>query len=187
VNGYLDEDVVERVNDLGSQPWSGTTFRYTSHGREPLSGAGARLTGGRWNPKGVFPTIYLAQPRAACIGEFGRMAAANGMDPLAMLARPFDLHTVEVNGLTILDLREEKALRHVGLAPEDISDDDWTACQTVGHAAYFLEMSGIVAPSATGVGLVIAAFETRLRPGQLDVTATTVLDAPTYRAEGPIL
>lgn len=184
MNDYLDEEVVERVNDLGTQLWSGTTFRYTARGREPLSGAGARLTGGRWNPKDVFPTIYLAQPRATCLAEFGRMAEANGMDPLAMLGRPFDLHTVEVSDLALLDLREEKALRHVGLAPEDIRDDDWTACQTVGHAAYFLDMSGIVAPSATGIGLVIAAFETRLRSGQLHVSTTTTLDAAAY-SHGP--
>jgi RES domain-containing protein len=168
------------VDDLGPTSWSGEAYRYTSRGRDPLSGAGARLFGGRWNPRGVYPAVYLAQPLAACVAEFDRMASANGIDALAMLRRPYELHTVTATDLQLLDLREEKALRYVGLTPEDIADDDRTACQAVGHAAWFLQMSGIVAPSATGNGLVIAAFENRLRPGQLRLARTTRLNEGTY-------
>ncbi|HEV8650482.1 MAG TPA: RES domain-containing protein [Actinomycetes bacterium] len=176
----MDEDVVQRVDDLGPTSWSGEAYRHTSRGRDPLSGVGARLFGGRWNPRDVFPTIYLAQPLATCIGEFDRLAVANSIDPLAMLKRPHELHTVTATDLQILDLREEKSLSYVGLAPEDIADDDRTACQAVGHAAWFLQMSGVVAPSATGKGLVIAVFENRLRPGQLRLERTTELDENTY-------
>jgi len=57
----------------------------------------------------------------------------------------------------------------VGLSVDDIADDDWTACQAVGQAAYFLGHDGLIAPSATGQGLVIAVFESRLAHGQLTV------------------
>jgi len=62
----------------------------------------------------------------------------------------------------------------------DIADDDWTACQAVGHAAYFLDMGGVVAPSATGYGIVIAVFEARVTPGQIVLSGTVVLDEATY-------
>jgi RES domain-containing protein len=178
----LDEEVVQRVNDLGTTPFTGTTYRHTTAGRDPLSGVGARLHGGRWNPAGVCSTIYLAQPLATCLLEFDRLAEANGIDPITMLRSPRTLHTIEVRDLPVLDLRDPDRLAYVGLSPDDIADDDWTACQTVGHAAHFLDMSGIVAASATGQGVVIAAFEARVGPDQLTVTATVPLDEVTYRA-----
>jgi RES domain-containing protein len=180
VNGDLNEAVVQRVNDLGTTPWSGRTFRYTSAGRDPLSGAGARLAGGRWNPRDIFATVYLAQPRETSLGEFDRLAASVGLDPLVMLRRPYELHTIDVTDLPLLDLRTDDALAYVGLTGDDIADDDWTACQAVGHAAYFLELGGVIAPSATGTGLVVAAFETRLAPGGLRLVETIALDAATY-------
>lgn len=181
MNAHLDEDVVQRVNDLGAKPWSGQTFRHTSAGRDPLSGMGARLNGGRWNPRNVFSTIYLAQPVTTCLGELDRLAAASGVTPGDLLRASRALHTIEVHDVPILDLREEAALQYVGLSLEDIRDDDWTACQTVGHAAYFLEMAGVVAPSATGNGLVVAIFEGRAGPGQLTVAQTVALDEQTYK------
>lgn len=179
----LDEDVVQRVNDLGITRFSGTTYRHTTAGRDPLSGVGARLNGGRWNPAEVCSTIYLAQPRATCLREFGRLAEANGLDPITMLRSPRTLYTIDVRDLPILDLRDPEHLGYVGLSPDDIADDDWTACQTVGHAAYFLDMGGVIAASATGHGLVIAAFEARVAAEQLTVADSTALDAATYRAD----
>lgn len=178
----LDEEVVQRVDDLGAGPWSGTAYRHTTAGRDPLSGAGARLNGGRWNPRDLCSTIYLAQPLRACLAELDRLAEAGGVSTSTLLQASRSLHTIEVNGAPLLDLREEEALTYVGLSVDDIRDDDRTACQSVGHAAFFLEMGGIVAPSATGEGLVIAVFETRLTAGQLRVVDTVPLDESTYAA-----
>lgn len=177
----LDEDVVQRVNDLGTTTWSGTTHRYTTTGRDPRSGTGARLFGGRWNPRDTFPTIYLAHPAAACIAELDRTAAASGIGVPGMIRKGLTLHVLQVRGMQVLDLRETVALHQVGLDLEDISDDDWTACQTVGHAAYFLDFDGVLAPSATGTGLVLAAFETRLDPEQLTIEQSEPLTEELYR------
>lgn len=176
----LDEDIVQRVNDLGTTIWSGTTHRYTTTGRDPRSGTGARLFGGRWNPRGVFPTVYLAQPAGTCIAELDRSAAASGLSVPAMLRKGLTLHTLGAHELQVLDLREPLALGQVGLELQDISDEDWTACQAVGHAAYFLDFDGVLAPSATGTGLVLAAFETRLRPGHLTVEQSEPLSEDLY-------
>lgn len=176
----LNEALVERVNALGSVEWTGECHRFTSARRDPLSGEGARRFGGRWNPPSIFPTLYLAQPTSTCMGEFDRQAAAQSIDPTAMLAVPFTLHTINVTGLPVLDLRQPAAQQYVGLDPEDIAGDDMTACQAVGHAAWFLEMAGVVAPSATGHGLVVAAFEHRAHPGQITAGASERLTPDRY-------
>ncbi len=181
----LDEDIVEQVDALGVTSWSGTVYRYTSASRDALSGEGARLNGGRWNPRGLFPTVYLADPFPACLSEFKRMAHAFGMPPQAIIARGYLTHTIAVTTLPVLDLRTDGALDRVGLQRSDIEDqDDWTACQAVGHAAWFLERAGILAPSATGEGTVLAAFEERVGPGQLALRASRTLLATDLSSPG---
>jgi len=175
VTPTLDENIVQRVNDLGSRTWSGTTYRHVARGRDFFAGAGALMFGGRWNPKGSFPVVYLAQPVAACMGELERLAQPNSVSVAEFLRARRALGTIDVHELAVLDLRTDDALTQVGLDRSDIDDDDWTACQTVGHAAHFLNFGGVLAPSATGVGLVLAAFENRVAPGQLTLRNTEPL------------
>ena len=179
----LDEEIVERVNELGTTSWTSVTYRHTSLRREPLSGAGARLLGGRWNPRGLFPTIYLATPASTALRELEHAAIMAAMTVEDMLVVGRELHTVQVNDLPVLDLRDPRRLASVGLGPEDISDEDRSACQAIGHAAWFLEFGGVLARSARhDDGLVLAAFETRVRPGQLQLTKTVQLDQGLYDA-----
>ena len=171
----LDEDLVQRVDDLGSTAWSGTTYRYTTPKRDPLSGTGARLFGGRWNPRGAFAAIYLARSVAACLAELERSAELTSIPVSDALRAGRTLHTLQVRDVAVLDLTSEDNQSAIGLGVDDIADDDWTACQAVGQAADFLGYQGVLAPSATGTGLVLAAFEARLAHGQLEVTSSQPL------------
>lgn len=88
---------------------------------------------------------------------------------------------MRVSDLEVLDLREPPALNRVGLELDDITDEDWTACQAVGQSADFLQYGGVIAPSATGVGRVLALFEARIVPGQLAVEHSEQLTEALYR------
>lgn len=184
MSAALDEDLVQRINDLGTTPWSGTTYRHTAPRRDPLSGSGARLFGGRWNPRGAFAAIYLAHPLAACFAELERLAELTNISVSDALASGRTLHTVEAREVKVLDLTSESSRSTIGLELSDITDDDHTACQAVGQAADFLGYQGVLAPSATGTGLVLAAFESRLGNGQLDVTSSQPLTEDLIRALG---
>jgi len=177
----LDEDLVQRVNDLGTTSWSGTCYRHVSGRRDPLSGVGARLLGGRWNQPGV-STIYLALPVGACLAELDRLAESQTVtaEDLLRAAPGRTLNTLRVRALEVLDLREPAARAQVGLELDDITDDDWTACQAVGESANFLQLGGVLAPSATGVGLVLAVYEARVAPGQLTLEETKPLTDTLY-------
>ncbi|GAA0305609.1 RES domain-containing protein [Kineococcus aurantiacus] len=177
----LNEEVLQRVADLGTTQWSGTTYRTVSSRRDPLSGEGARRMGGRWNPPG-FATIYLASPVGTCLGELERTSTAGGTTVASRLKAGIKLYTVEALKLEVLDLRTPEALDQVGLSSDDFVDDDHTACQSVGHAATFLGCHGVLAPSATGTGLVLAAYEPRLGPGQLTVSEERDLTTALYES-----
>lgn len=139
--------------------WSGVAYRHSAPRFDPLSSEGARLAGGRWNPAGLFGAVYLAFPHEACLAEFRRMALAQGGSANAYLPRVF--YTIEVEGLAIEDLREESRMAELGLDLQAILSPDRTGCQALAEAAYFGGREGILAPSATGEGFVLAVFQDR--------------------------
>ena len=161
----LPTELLEAIDRLGFTAWTGLTFRHTAPGRVGLSGAGSRIFGGRWNPPDTVPTLYLSQPREACIAEFHRMAAGQARGPSSFLPRT--IHHIQVTDIHILDLTGD-GLGDVGLADMDLVDGDWSACQLVGQAAHFLGAAGVMANSATQLGITIAVFETRVH-GELEI------------------
>lgn len=171
----IDERLVARIDRQGSATWSGETFRHVAPRRDPLSGAGARLNGGRWNPKDLFAAVYLATPVETCMGELTRMAQSQGLHVDVLLQVPRVLHTIHVSHVAVLDLRDAAQRDAIGLTDADISDSDWTICQQIGHAAWFLGLQGVIAPSATGTGSVLTLFEGRVSPGQISVTSSEPL------------
>ena len=76
----------------------------------------------------------------------------------------------------MLDLRDRARLAAVGLTAADLDADDWEPCQNVGEAAAYLEFQGIIAPSATDVGEVLAVFENRITIDQLIVLDSIEVD-----------
>jgi len=165
-------DLLQAIDDLGATPWTGKAYRHTAPEYQPLSGAGAAAIGGRWNPRDVY-TIYLALPEEACLEEFMRLARGQARGVASFLPR--DLHVVQVSALEVLDLSVESARKAVGISQADIESDDRSLCQDVGRAAYFLGLQGILAPSATRAGFVLAAFERNVRRSQLTVIETRPL------------
>lgn len=176
----VDERLIARVDQQGHIAWSGATFRHTTLRRDPLSGAGARLNGGRWNPKDLFAALYLATPASTCMGELTRTAQSQGVSEIVLLQAPRLLHEIDVTDVKVLDLRDSEQRSAVGITDADISDSDWTICQQVGHSAWFLGLQGIVAPSATGAGSVLTLFEGRIEPGQVTVSSSRSLTFELY-------
>ncbi len=151
------------VDGLAPTAFSGEAFRHVAENRHPLSGAGARSFGGRWNPPDSFATLYLALERETAVREFLRLARRVGRAPDDFLPRRFYRFSFELSGL--LDLREAKARAAVGLSDVSIAGENLGPCQAVGEAAHRLGREGVIAPSATGAGTVLAVFVDRLTMG----------------------
>lgn len=140
-----------------------------------MSGEGARLLGGRWNQRDGTATIYLASPEATCHAEITRLVDREGTGRVRF---PRTLHTISVDNLRVIDLRDEARLAMVQLTLADIAADHRTPCQRVGEAVSYLGYEGLVAPSATGTGLVIAAYEPRISLSQLIVLDSSEVALP---------
>jgi RES domain-containing protein len=82
--------------------------------REPMSGEGARLHGGRFNPKGI-PALYTALSVMTAIRE------ANQIGTL----QPTTLVSYEADITPIFDATDANALSSHGMTPADLAANDW--------------------------------------------------------------
>lgn len=169
-----ERDLIAAVDALEPVYWSGTTFRNTSGGRAPLSAVGARMQGGRWNPRDSFPALYFALSLETWYAEFLRPAFRQANGPSSL---PRDIHTVQVTGVRIVDLRSDENLAAVGLAREGIPDQT-KLCKEIGDAIHFLKSDGLLAPSATGEGDILVLLEDIVPLARLHVLRTEPMDSP---------
>lgn len=89
------------------------------------------------------PSTSLNRSTHALLNSFAwRKVKLRGADSLL----PRSLHVIRADGLEVVDLTSKGALS-AGLTMDKISADDWSACQEVGRAVYFLGYQGIRAPS----------------------------------------
>lgn len=97
------------------------------------------------------------------------------MDPFAEqgmtgdMVAPRRLLACDVSVTEVLDLRTKDAWLTVGLTERHLRSDigDYAACQAVGQVAHQLELHGVLAPAATGLGETLALFEQHLPANEL--------------------
>lgn len=146
---------------------AGAAYRNQSPHYDPRSGEGARLHGGRFNPPGSFPTLYLCETRPCVIAELTRqgtrhVVGVEGLLPRVLYRYELDLHRV-------LDLTDEQIRRHLGTTEDELIGDDWSWCQQLGTEAHASGDQAIRTFSATGIDTVLVVFPELLGAGLLDV------------------
>jgi RES domain-containing protein len=152
--------LVGAIDQLDPVAFAGEAFRHVAPQYNPLSGAGARTQGGRWNPPQSVATLYLGCERETVIAEFNRIVRRSGRAPVDFLPRRFYRYEIQLGAL--LDIRDAGSRRALGLSDEALSADDLRPCQAVGEAAHHLGREGVLAPSAAGPGTVLAVYFDRL-------------------------
>jgi RES domain-containing protein len=153
--------LVDAIDRLEPVAYAGNLFRHVAVGRHPLSGAGARSLGGRWNPPQSFATLYLGDRESTVEAEFRRMAARQGLHPSQFLPRRIYRLAVELQA--VVDLTHPESLSQE-FGEVDLISDDLSVTQSIGEAAQYLGREAILAPSAAGEGNVLAVFIDRLLP-----------------------
>lgn len=155
-------DAVAALDGLTAAGYAGRVYRHVAVGRPALSGEGARLNGGRWNPPMSFAVLYVALDLPTTVREFHRLASKHGLAAADFLPR--DLVTYDISLQHAIDLRVEEHARAVGLHHEQMTADEPASCQMVGEAAHHAGFEALLAPSATGVGDIAAVFLDRTLP-----------------------
>jgi hypothetical protein len=108
--------------------------------------------------------------------EFRRLLAVARLP----VTRPRELATIRVELKRVLDLRSDSTRRALGISLEDLSAESLTIPRAIGEAAQHLGYEAVVAPSATGIGHVVALFLTNRAPeSSIEVVETQEYDPDT--------
>jgi RES domain-containing protein len=96
--------------------YRGPLFRALNpvYAREPLSGRGAELYGGRFNPKGV-PALYSSLTALTALREANQ---AGSLQPTTLVS-----YEAEIDG--VFDTRDEAALAAEGMDAASLADNNW--------------------------------------------------------------
>jgi len=96
--------------------YEGTLFRALNpiYAREPMSGRGAQLYGGRFNKKGT-PALYTCLTVMTALREANQ---AGSLQPTTLISYDADIGRV-------FDSRDEAALLDEGMVPSSLADPTW--------------------------------------------------------------
>jgi len=160
----MERSVAVAVSSAPTCSVSGEFMRHISPKIDDLVSSAA---GGRWGPPGAFSVLYLGRPQPSVVIEAYRHLVDDDLDGMpASAVGPRRLITCQVNVERILDLRAPTALSGLDLDAETLRSNVGTygPCHRVALAAHQLELWGIIAPAATGLGETLALFETHVPP-----------------------
>jgi RES domain-containing protein len=146
--------------------FEGRGWRHLSPRHDPLSGEGARINGGRFNPRSSFPTLYICLTRPCAVAELQRLGERQPIGVEGLLPRV--LYSYDIRLDRVLDLTDADVRHHVGVGLQTLIGPDWTACQELGVTAHALNAQAILSPSAAGVDDVLAVFVQHIGLGTVE-------------------
>ncbi|HEY7917590.1 MAG TPA: RES family NAD+ phosphorylase [Acidimicrobiales bacterium] len=155
-----------RIAAAPFEPFGGQGWRQLSPRYDPLSGEGARINGGRFNPPGSFPVLYVCRSRACAVAELKRFGERQAIGVVGLLPRILYRYQIRLD--RVLDLTKDEVRGRVGVGLDVLGGPDWTACQELGTVAHALGAQGIESPSATGEGNVLAVLLQHVGLGRVE-------------------
>ena len=143
---------------------------------DALTGEGAKLNGGRFNPPDSFPVLYLCTTRECTVAELRRLGHRQVIGLAGLLPRT--LYRFEIRLDRVLDLGADAVLASLGVDQSLVVGSDWALPQEIGEAAHATGWQAILSPSATGVDRVLAVFPQNLGSGLITAHAVENWEQP---------
>jgi RES domain len=157
----MDRNLAVTVASCGTVDVEGTFYRHVSPTVRELTGS---ASGGRWGAPGAYSVLYLGRPPESVVVEAYRHLVDDYEGMTGSMVGPRRFFTVSVSVTGVLDLRIPANQVAVGLTPTHLSSPvgEYARCHRVARVAHQLNLHGIIAPAATGLGETLAIFELHL-------------------------
>lgn len=131
---------------------------------DPLDPSWAAVEGGRWNPPGSWPTLYLSEDVATARANVRRFFAGSPVEPEDLDDdRGYLLVEAGLPALEAADAHSDAGLAQLGLPssyPLDENGDEipHTVCQGIGSQVHTPGLGAVHCRSSTGTGRELAWY-----------------------------
>lgn len=149
---------LNRISDEEMLTWSGYAFRFSApefaRKGERLKGIGAKMFGGRWNPKGLAACYGSATPQLAMDEAYGVATRGYGFkqDDLS----PKVIFAFQMSDLQVLDFTDGRLRQRLRISIKTMLTCRWrisrisqreAVTQAMGRAAFLSGCQGLLVPS----------------------------------------
>jgi hypothetical protein len=154
-----DQDLVDQLSALSVERYEGEVFRATGITADPLAPS---VNGGRWAPpakKGIdVPVLYTSLEWDGALAE----VASYLMMLTPLPSKPLKVARLGVSTAKALSLARAD-LAALGVDMVRYGERDYRLTQNIGAALAFLELDGLIAPSARWLCDNLTIFTTNSR------------------------
>ena len=139
---YLhDPDLLDALEAMEPRSFDGVVWRVTWAARDPLAGG---TGGGRWHPPNAFEALYTSLNEHGAVAEIYHHLSQ---------APVFSSSHVKINELLVhtertLAFDDILSLAALGVDEQAFRSGDTTRTREIGAAARFLDLDGLIVPSA---------------------------------------
>jgi|SRR5271166_784740 len=168
-----DRRLLDALESIDPEPFSGEVWRVTRKGRDPLRGS---LAHGRWSANAEFEVLYTSIERDGALAEIGYRLS---LEPIWPSRIEHEIHRIAVEIERIVRICELKNLVPLGVDVARYQTFEYDATQAIAAAAFFLEFEGMVVPSARYACLNLVIFTERA--GDLTLKDSQPVDWDSWR------
>lgn len=171
-----DRAILDALEGLEPETFSGEVWRVTAEGRDPLRGSTAE---GRWSPPGEFEVLYTSLERDGALHE---IAYRLSLEPVWPSRVRHEIHRIRATTGRTLRFANVDALAPLGVDVRRYASFDYTATQAIAAGAQFLEFDSLIVPSARSPALHMVVFlENVLAPDALVLMESGAVDWGAWR------
>ncbi len=158
-----DLGLIDAIDALPKEAFSGTVWRVVRSGRDPALGSPSLS---RWC-NGRFDVLDTSLQRDGAIAEIHALLSLQPVFPSKGQWFAYELEVVASQTLRLADLA---ILARLGVDVARYADRNYDRTQEIADIAYFLGFDGLIAPSARWKCLNAMLFTERLAPDQIVVS-----------------
>jgi len=150
-----DPDLLDALEAIDPETFDGEVWRATWAGRDPLVGG---TGGGRWHPPNDFEALYTSMEQDGALAEiYHHLSRAP-----VFSSSHVQIHRIAVRVERTLVLADVGALAPLGVDEESFRKGGVARSREVGAAARFLDLEGLIVPSARWPCANLVLFPDRL-------------------------
>lgn len=165
-----DKVLIDALEEAPRTKFSGSVFRITRSGRDPLLGSTPR---GRWDD-GSFDVLYTSENQdGACAEIYFHLKSGQPIFPTNLSVKLYEIKATLNASLELLDMSKLKSLGvdtdRYGSLEYSRRTEEYSRTQQIGEAAYFLEFDGLIVPNARWKCNNIIIFTNRITADALNI------------------